>query len=463
MAIKERLVRTGIPILARSSSAGILGLLWLLEQFAAKTDTHKEQIRKLRRLVRDGHPAVGLIRRLFTDANERYQRALVECLGVKATWEGEQKREEFRALHGFKGPYFMVISPTMRCQLKCAGCYAGKYPKGPDPLDFATLDRVISEGKALGMHFFTISGGEPFIRPDLLDLYEKHDDCVFQIYTNGLLISDRVIERMARVGNVVPAISVEGFEEETDTRRGKGVFRKVLDTMDRLRAAGCMYGFSATMTRQTTDALLSWDFIDLMIEHGCYFGWIFMFVPVGQDDDMSLVPTPEQRDRMRVHALEIRRTRPIFVADFWNDGCLTDGCMSGGSIYLHLNYRGDVEPCVFFHFAQHNILDLYREGKGLTDALKSEFFTKIRSVNRTCKNRLRPCVFMDHNQNARECVAVPGVRPTHPGAEGVVTRLAPELEEWSARYAELADRAWSSSTYDWARDRLWLARHVDLD
>jgi hypothetical protein len=188
-----------------------------------------------------------------------------------------------------------------------------------------------------------------------------------------------------------------------------------------------------------------------------------MFVPVGEDDDMSLVPTPSQRDQMRRHTLEIRRTRPIFVADFWNDGCLTDGCMSGGSIYLHINYRGDVEPCVFFHFAQHNILDLYANGKCLTDALRSEFFTRIRSLNRQCENRLRPCLFMDHNSRARECVAVPGVQPTHSGAEGIVTRLAPELEEWSAGYAELADRAWSSDAYDWARGRKWLQRHVDLD
>ena len=64
------------------------------------------------------------------------------------------------------------------------------------------------------------------------------------IFTNATLIDDDFIKEIIRVGNLSFAISVEGFEEETDFRRGKGTYKKVIDAMDRLREAGCIFGFS---------------------------------------------------------------------------------------------------------------------------------------------------------------------------------------------------------------------------
>ncbi|NIM04986.1 MAG: radical SAM protein, partial [Armatimonadetes bacterium] len=106
----------------------------------------------------------------------------------------------------------------------------------------------------------------------------------------------------------------EGWEEETDARRGKGIYRRVMEAMDRLQEAGAFFGFSATATRNNADVYIQDEFYDFMIEKGCMFGWFFIFVPVGQDNAMNLMITPEQRNRLRRKSMEIRRKKPIFVA-----------------------------------------------------------------------------------------------------------------------------------------------------
>ena len=297
------------------------------------------------------------------------------------------------------------------------------------------------------------------MRPDLLDLYDKHRDCVFLIYTNGTCIDDKTVERLQACGNAAPGISVEGWEAQTDFRRGKGVHQRIMNTMDALREAGIFFGFSATATRLNAEAYYDEAFYDFMIEKGCLFGWCFIFVPVGQDSSVELMVTPQQRDKLRQVVYRMRATKPIFVADFWNDGCLTGGCMSGGTLYLHVNYRGDLEPCVFMHFAEENILDMHARGDHLWEVLNTPLFKRIREVNRRDPNPLRPCPIIDHNEWLAEALEGTQARPTHPGAEAIVTSLAPQVRQWAEEYGKLADYAWyESGQYDWAKrrdDPLW--------
>lgn len=429
-------------------------------QFTRRAETlapiprHRRQLRELRQLFESKHPALGTFHRIL-GLHPNYRRAVITNLLFNAVLFGERKRKAFERRRGITPPFLMVMSPLMRCNLRCLGCYAGQYPRGKDPLDLEVLDRAVTEAKQMGMYFFTISGGEPFLRRDLLDLYERHSDVTFLIYTNGTLIDDEAIARMQACGNVSPALSVEGFAEETNARRGtyqgRPVFDIVMETMDRLREAGIMFGFSGTATRLNADVYLRDEFYDLMIEKGCLYGWFFIFVPVGEDASVDLMTTPEQRDALRNKTMEVRRTKPIFVADFWNDGCLTGGCMSGGTTYFHINYRGDLEPCVFMHFATENIVDLYQRGGHLWDVLESPFFKAIRERNRRDSNPLRPCPIIDHNELLEEAVRLTGARPTHNGAGDVIGRLRGDIREWAAQYSVLAERAWQSGQYEWAK------------
>ncbi len=334
-------------------------------------------------------------------------------------------------------PLLMVISPTMRCNLRCRGCYSSEYRKEGE-MTFETLMRVINEAKEMGIHFVVVSGGEPYVRKDLLDLYEAQDDVYFLSFTNGTLIDDRLADRLAELGNVLPCISVEGFKKETDERRSPGVYEKVLGAMDRLRDRGVMFGFSATATRQNNELIVSDEFVDFYASKGCFVGWYFQYMPIGRSPSFDLVPTPEQRNNRRIKLNDLRERKEILLADFWNDGALVGGCIAGGREYFHVNSKGDVEPCVFTHFASDNVNET-----SLGEALGSPLFRAIRRRQPYHHNYLRPCMIIDHPNILRAVVKEGGARPTHPGAEDILTGIiARDIDRSAVEYGEIADREW---------------------
>ncbi len=162
----------------------------------------------------------------------------------------------------------------------------------------------------------------------------------------------------------------------------------------------------------------------------------YVFGLLGRKPEIDLMPTPEQRDNLRKHVAEFRASKPLVVIDFWNDGPMVSGCMAGGRKYIHINANGDVEPCVFCHFAVDNI-----RKTTLREALGSPLFRKIRQKQEH-DNLLRPCMLIDHPDNGRELFESEGAYPTHPGAEEIFTTLADKMDDYSAEYAKIADKVW---------------------
>ncbi len=347
-----------------------------------------------------------------------------------------ERRKLFIERNGFYPPLFYVISPSMHCNLKCYGCYSANYDR-KDKLSYEKINQIIDEGKTFGIFFYTFSGGEPFIRKDLIDLFERNSNCYFQVYTNGSLIDGKMAERLANLGNVFPCISIEGFEDETDERRGKGHFKKVVSAMNNLKDNGMLFGFSATATRYNNDVIVSDEFIDFYIKQGCFLGWYFNYIPIGREPDTSLMPTPEQRNYRRKRVVEIRETKPIVVADFWNDGVLSHGCLSGGRVYLHVNANGGVEPCVFAQFAADNIFD-----KSMEEILNSMYFKSIRKEQIGVRNRLRPCMIIDHPKILRKVVAEGNAKATQEGGDSIITTLSSDMDKYSESYGKIADKVW---------------------
>ncbi|HHY47014.1 MAG TPA: radical SAM protein [Firmicutes bacterium] len=434
--VASQVVDQMLAILARNPERNLVTLTRILE-LLAPTQLHKEQIRMARRNFENkDHVWTRYAARGLRQMHPNFRSKGMVDLFVNEIYLGYQEREKYARSNGIHVPSLIVISPTMRCNLHCIGCYAGRYTKQQE-LEFEVLDRVVNEAKDMGIYFIVVSGGEPFVRSDLLDLFEKHDDVAFMVYTNGTLIDREMASRLVNLGNVSPAISLEGFEAETDARRGPGTFEKVMRAMDYLREAGAVFGFSATYTRNNVDVVAKDEFIDMLIDKGALYGWFFTFVPVGKDADMNLMCTPEQRNFMRERVLEFRATKPIFVADFWNDGPLVSGCLAGGRSYLHINAHGDIEPCVFVHFAVDNI-----RNTTLRQVLQSPFFTAIRERMPLNQNHLRPCMIIDNPHILREVVSLCGAHPTHEGAECVTTALAGDLDAYADAYGKIADEVW---------------------
>ena len=122
------------------------------------------------------------------------------------------------------------------------------------------------------MFFYLFSGGEPLVRKrDIIRLCEKHDDCAFTAFTNATLIDDTLAEDMLRVGNFIPAISVEGFEEATDARRGSGTYRAVVHAMAVLKRHRLPFGVSCCYTHENAASIGSEAFIDDLVARGAKF------------------------------------------------------------------------------------------------------------------------------------------------------------------------------------------------
>ncbi|MCL6560127.1 MAG: radical SAM protein, partial [Firmicutes bacterium] len=265
-------------------------------------------------------------------------------------------------------------------------------------------------------------------------------DLAFMVYTNGTLITEKTADAKVEAGNLSPAISLEGWRERTDARRGSGVFDRIMKVMDYLRERGVIFGVSITVTRYNVEEVTSDEFIDFLIDKGAVYGWTFHYIPVGRNPNLDLLVTPEQRAYLAERIPYIRTHKPIQIADFWNDGELTHGCIAGGRMYFHIAASGNVEPCAFAHFAADNI-----KGKSLLEVLKNPVFAAFQKRQPFSDNFLRPCPIIDVPEALREIVAESGAKPTHPGAESVLTgTIAAYLDRRSEEWGRVADGIWAN-------------------
>ena len=433
-SLKKIILKKSLRIFSSISDKNIVKLAYLVEQFTPQV--YKSTVRSIGNLYEKKHPALALTKRFFTDTNENCQEKFIENLILTGFLENYEKREEWKAAYGAVPLYMPLISPTMRCNLRCPGCYAQNYKKEED-LDFEILDRIITESKETGTTaLFTILGGEPFLRDDLFEIYKKHSDAYFQVYTNGTLINEKIAQKLAEAGNVFPQLSVEGLEKETDERRGKGTFKKVMEAMDILREKGVLFGCSVCVASNNVEAVTSDDFVDLMVKKGAFMGWYFLYMPVCGDKNIRLMPTPEQRNYLRIRRNYIRATKPFFIIDFTNDAPRLGGCIAA-KWYCHITNFGDVEPCIFTHFAQTNV-----KNTSLKEAVNCQFFKEIRARQPYNSNLLMPCMLTDKPEVIRELNAICKLRPTHPGAQTLIEDLKDDLDKYSHDVHQVFDKIW---------------------
>lgn len=129
------------------------------------------------------------------------------------------------------------------------------------------IDSIVTKGKELGVYFYIYTGGEPLVRKkDLLEIARRHPDCEFMTFTNGTLIDNGFADELLRVKNIIPVLSVEGFEESTDARRGSGTFAKVVQAMDILREKKLPFGISCCYTSNNLDSISSDEYVDQMVK-----------------------------------------------------------------------------------------------------------------------------------------------------------------------------------------------------
>ena len=399
-----------------------------------------DQVRAIRKAIADpDNNWSRLVRSLWTDIDAGQRRKLVETVVVNDSMIGTPRTEKMQEKHHCNVPWAILMDPTSACNLHCTGCWAAEYGNRLN-LSYEQLDSVIEQAKELGTYMFIYSGGEPLMRKaDLIRLCEKHQDCAFLAFTNGTLIDDAFADEMLRVKNFVPAISIEGFEEATDSRRGKGTYAKVIAAMEQLRARRLLFGISCCYTSANVEVIGSEEYFDAMIDMGAKFAWMFTYMPIGADAVPELIATAEQRKFMYEKIHEYRQTKPLFTMDFWNDGDAVGGCIAGGRGYCHINANGDMEPCAFIHYSNANIKE-----QTLLECYQSPLFMEYRKNQPFNENMLRPCPVLDNPGRLTEMVAASGAHSTDLAcpeqACDYCNRCVPAAERW----ATVADELWEN-------------------
>jgi len=282
------------------------------------------------------------------------------------------KRKRLLRRENLLVPLGIGLSPTMRCNLSCEGCYARNYPRDNE-MDSKVLDSLVGSAVDAGVFLFVVTGGEPYLREDLFDIFFKYRRAAFLTITNGTCIGADEAALLADAGNVIPVISIEGDEALTDRRRGPGVYAKAMRCISLLRERGVVFGFSAVITKRTVDMLGRKDFVRRMIDAGCSFGFFNDFIPM-DDGELSMMPAPEKLADFK-EKFKRMREEPIVLVHLPDDEYDEDGrCLAVGGGGMHVNAQGYAEPCPFAHFARENVKNV-----SFRDVLRSPFLGAIRA------------------------------------------------------------------------------------
>ncbi|SHH97467.1 radical SAM protein [Clostridium grantii] len=448
-SIKQTFLKKAVDIIHKKPEENVDKLFELIKK-VTKDKTQLDNIDTAYNYYKTDEATNKLVQNILKNTDKKCLEKFFINFLTNANWFGAIERAKYLENEDTKIPFTILLSPTMECNLRCNGCYAENM-LNHSKINIEEVDRIVKEARELGIYYIIILGGEPFFYKELLGIYEKYNDVMFSPFTNGTLIDEITADRLQKCGNVFPMLSVEGSEKDTDERRGKGVYKKVMRAMDILNEKGILFGVSTAVTSTNINSVLSDEFVEKLINKGSKMNWYFLFMPVGgETSDFSMMLTAEQRAYLGKRTKEIRETKPYFTIDFFNDAPYVGGCIAG-KYYCHINVNEDVEPCVFAHFSNKNI-----KGVPLIEAFRDPFFKEIRHRQPYDKNMLRPCMMIDNPQVVKEICEKVGAKPTNKGGVKMLKDkdFNKKLDNIANEWKPYADREWKKVFNEKGNDKL---------
>ncbi len=337
-----------------------------------------------------------MAKRALFEADKRLLFKAAWTMGVKGTRSVRLHKKRLKQGNYF--PPFLYVSVINSCNLRCQGCWVDVAAK-QQTIDLEAMNKLINEAKAMGNVFFGIVGGEPFMHPQLLEIFEAHPECYFQVFTNGQFITPEKAKHLHKLGNVTPLISVEGNEIISDERRGrKDVFSKTMQGVHNCLEAGVFTGVCTSVCQTNIDDLLTEEWVDKLIEMGVFYTWFHIYRPMGPDASPELCLTPEQQLRARKFVVEMRAKKPIVIIDAYFDGNGEALCPAATGITNHINPWGGIEPCPIVQFATDNIHD---ETKTLAEKFNSPYLNGFRKLS---QETTRGCIVLERPDLLKQLV-----------------------------------------------------------
>lgn len=377
-----------------------------------------------------------MAKRALFETDKRLLWKLIWRMGVKGTRSVRLHKKRLK--QGVVFPPFLYVSVINSCNLRCQGCWVDVAAK-QETIDLEAMNKLINEAKEMGNVFFGIVGGEPFMHPQLLEIFAAHPDCYFQVFTNGQFITDEKAKQLRKLGNVTPLISVEGTEIVSDQRRGKdGVLSKTMEGIHNCLNNKLLTGVCTSLCKTNIDDLLTEQWIDRLIEMGVMYTWFHIYRPMGPDPNAEFCLSPEQQLKARKFVVEMRARKPIAIVDAYFDGNGNALCPAANGLSHHISPWGGIEPCPIIQFSADNIHD---EGKSLKEKFNSDFLNDFREL---AADTTRGCIVLERPDLLKQLVEKHGV------PDGTVRGTAmTELEAMQTRTSqynpgnEIPEKSWA--------------------
>jgi MoaA/NifB/PqqE/SkfB family radical SAM enzyme len=295
-------------------------------------------------------------------------------------------------------PPFIFVALTNACNLRCHGCWvekegAGHY-MGPEQ-----LDNIIANGKKHSAHYYTLLGGEPFMHKGIWDVFTRHAGCYFQVITNGMLFTDENVKKLRQAGNVTPLVSIDGWKEQNDLRRGAGVFDAANAGLDKLKKAGLIFGIACTATGTNMREVMSDEYVRHFIKKGALYIWYYVYRPMGETPHPEYCVSKEQLLWMRKRLLELRRKHPIFVIDTYWTAKGEAFCPAAMGLGYHVGPQGGIEVCPALSFASERVDD---NGGDMFKTINESAY--LRGFTQFVKERTKGCVILEHPQELHDFI-----------------------------------------------------------
>ena len=295
-------------------------------------------------------------------------------------------------------PAFLIASITSSCNLHCTGCYSRANNACDDNVPLNQLsaeewENIFTQAKELGISFIVLAGGEPIIREDVINKATNHPEILFPIFTNGTMLNDKYLKLLDENRNLVPILSIEGDEEITDSRRGKGVYNQLVNSMGLMKKNNIAFGASLTFTKGNLSSLVSNEYIEKLHEFGCKVVFFIEYVPVTAET-INLAPSDKERELLLENISRLRdEYSDMLFLSFPGDEKDSGGCLAAGRGFFHINSHGDAEPCPASPYSDINV-----KNTSLIEALNSKLFKSLRDGSILMDDHEGGCVLFEHKE-----------------------------------------------------------------
>jgi MoaA/NifB/PqqE/SkfB family radical SAM enzyme len=293
-------------------------------------------------------------------------------------------------------PSFLIASITSECNLRCKGCYAhvNQNCQKSEQMSFAQWHHIFDEAADLGVAMILLAGGEPLMERDVIMSAASSKNIIFPIFTNATMIDGDYLKLFDKNRNLVPVISIEGNEQQTDARRGIGIFNKTLETIKTLNNEGLLFGVSITVTTENLSTVTDTAYINWLRDLGCKFTIFVEYVPI-ELREMALDENEREGLRNQVEHLRMQFSDMILIS-FPGDEKETGGCLAAGRGFFHINPTGGVEPCPFSPYSDTSLRE-----HSIRDALKSPLFERLRSEGMLEQDHIGGCLLFEHESEVQ--------------------------------------------------------------